>query len=350
MEPGLDAGAGAGVDAREVDEGLHRLELAANILAGELGDAQAWDSSEGFSQFVGGAEEEAAWADLEGIDDAGYLVGRRSPIHVIALFPVFAGSEVSDYAPVAEAATDIRDRVLAAHPQDALTVELTGLPMLTADEHRLVGRGLFESGAATALGVFLMLTFAFRSLRQSVVTLVPLGVSMGIALGVAYLVIGHLNAVTSGLFAVLLGLALVEAPADRSPPEGVKAEVSGGQDVGVRARVAPARRISARNASSATSRFDCTKASASLALAARGVHCERVRRANWRRRHSMRSSARVAGRLLVHYCSEHSAASLSSARAERAPHAGGRARGRPRRRAGTAGRDAMVEWYRPTIQ
>ncbi len=208
LESSLDDDTGAEVDAKEVDEGLHRLELAANLLAGELGDEGAWDATAGFSQFAGGADDEDAWTDLKGIDDAGYLVGRRSPIHVIALFPVFAGSEVSDYAPVAAAATEVRDTVLAAHPHEALTVELTGLPMLTADEHRLVGRGLIESGVATALGVFLMLTFAFRSLRQSVVTLVPLGVSMGIALGVAYLVIGHLNAVTSGLFAVLLGLGI----------------------------------------------------------------------------------------------------------------------------------------------
>lgn len=198
----------AGADSKEVDEGLRRLELAANLLASELGDEDAWDPSIGFSEFAGGGGDDEAWSVLEGIDDAGYLVGRRSPIHVVALFPVFPGSEVADYAPVASAATDVRDAVLAAHPNDHLTVELTGLPMLTADEHRLVGRGVFESGVATALGVFLMLTLAFRSLRQSVVTLLPLGVSMGIAVGVAYLVIGHLNAVTSGLFAVLLGLGI----------------------------------------------------------------------------------------------------------------------------------------------
>ena len=53
-----------------------------------------------------------------------------------------------------------------------------------------------------------MLALAFRSIRHSVVTLLPLGVGMGIALGMAYLLVGQLNAVTSGMFAVLLGLGI----------------------------------------------------------------------------------------------------------------------------------------------
>ncbi len=212
IEAQLDAvveGEGEG-QVDKADEGLARLGTMARLLDHRL---QGQDVSEELFSLMdeerGKTEDgEDPLQDMEGIDDRGYLVSRSGEYLLVAAFPRMATSEVDSYGPAVELLRKVRDDVTAEVAAEGVEVELTGLPVLVVDEHHLVSRGLWQSGLATGLGVFLVLALAYRSMRQTVFALLPLGIGMGISMILIVTLIGSLNPVTSAMFAILLGLGI----------------------------------------------------------------------------------------------------------------------------------------------
>lgn len=142
-----------------------------------------------------------------GQDEAGYVVTVDGQHHVVSMFPTFGGQEVSDFAPLIDRIREIRDEVVSGGPA-GVTADLTGLPLLSVDEQRLVRRGLFQSSIWSTVGILGLCLFMLRSIRQTVLSLTPLLGGVVLTLGATYLIYGHLNLVTSSFVAVLLGLGI----------------------------------------------------------------------------------------------------------------------------------------------
>jgi predicted RND superfamily exporter protein len=145
----------------------------------------------------------------QGLDERGYLVGQRAgEQHMVAIFAEMPGDEVGALRPVVERIRSIRDRVLSDSGAAGVEVQLTGLPALSVDEHAVILRGLWQSSIAAALAILALFMAVFRSVRQTIMALLPLLVGVVMTMAAARLLFGELNLITSASVAILLGLGI----------------------------------------------------------------------------------------------------------------------------------------------
>jgi uncharacterized protein len=97
----------------------------------------------------------------------------------------------------------LRDRIVAAHP--GLQVGFTGGAITAVAEHHAIFRGMVLSSVITTLLVALVLVLYFRSATLLVLLIGTLAIATAISFGVAALTVGHLNAATAFLGAIIAG-------------------------------------------------------------------------------------------------------------------------------------------------
>lgn len=148
-----------------------------------------------------------AQVERPGIDEAGYLVTADGQHHLVTVFADLPSDEGVDLLPIIERMRALRDDALVGL-DPAVTIDLTGLPALAVDELHLLGVGLRRSSIATTIGIFVLCWILFRSLRQTIVALVPLLPGVVLTLAFVRFVFDDLNLVTSNFVAVLLGLGI----------------------------------------------------------------------------------------------------------------------------------------------
>ncbi len=139
------------------------------------------------------------------VDDEGYLVSDDGTYHMVAMFPDLPGDEGHEVKPMVDKVRAIRDGIALG---DGVEANLTGLPALVADELVIVKRGIVQTSAATTIAILLLLLIAFRSIRYTVLSLLPLGVGVVLTLAATKGIFGGLNLVTSTFVPVLLALGI----------------------------------------------------------------------------------------------------------------------------------------------
>jgi len=210
LESGLPAWFGALADQLEAGlEGDESAEPVApeQVAEGLRGLAGAADL---FSNYLSGTADLGALGEPQqrpDLDERGYLQTADGAHRVITLFPEFSSGEVDEFRPAVEKIRLLRDEVLADAPP-GLSASLTGIPALAVDENDVLRRGLLVSSAASALGILALCLLLFRSVRQTILAVVPLFGGTLLALGCVRLLYGGLNLVTSGFVSVLLGLGI----------------------------------------------------------------------------------------------------------------------------------------------
>ncbi len=207
------------VDPSQADAQLAQLAGLARALDGKLAadagqgppmDPNALLDSLAASPAQGAGEAQSLFpsaAELRdrGLDAEGYFVSNDGQRLLIAIFPHFEGDEVGDYAPAVERLRAIQSELDTAGETQIL---LTGLPFLVVDEEEVLGRGLTYASVATGLGIFLLLLWSFRSMRRTIVALIPIGVGTIVSLGALKLLFNTLDPITSSFAAVLMGLGI----------------------------------------------------------------------------------------------------------------------------------------------
>ncbi|HEV7554524.1 MAG TPA: MMPL family transporter, partial [Kofleriaceae bacterium] len=98
---------------------------------------------------------------------------------------------------------DIRARVVAAHP--GVAIGFTGSVVSAVFEHQAIASGIVWSTIITTVLVALVLALYFRSARLLVVLVVTITVATAASFGAAAVTVGHLNAATAFLGAVIAG-------------------------------------------------------------------------------------------------------------------------------------------------
>jgi predicted RND superfamily exporter protein len=101
------------------------------------------------------------------------------------------------------ALADIRARVIAAHPD--VDIGFTGSVVFAVVEHDAIASGILWSSLVTAALVALVVALYFRSAVLLVLLVATIAVATAAAFGVAALTVGHLNAATAFLGAVIAG-------------------------------------------------------------------------------------------------------------------------------------------------
>lgn len=210
LEAALEEGEPA--PAEEQAAGMARLAQIAGVFDQVLGGADLVETMQGLA---GDDTSQSKLAEQSGLDEEGYLVSNDGGHLLLAVLPELGGTEVDDYRPAVDAINAARARVFerleagdTAEATQGVEVWLTGQPVTVIEENDLVNKAVWQSGLATGALVFMVLLAAFRSLRQTIYALVPLGVGMCVSLAFVVLGIGHLNAITASLFAIILGLGI----------------------------------------------------------------------------------------------------------------------------------------------
>jgi len=139
------------------------------------------------------------------VDDAGYVVSGNGQFHLVAMFPELNSAEGEKLAPIVQRIRKLRDE---AGIEPGVNADLTGLPALVSDELAVVKRGLAETSLATTAGILLLLFLAFRSIRYTSLTLLPLGVGIVLTLAFVRPTYGGLNLITASFVPVLLALGI----------------------------------------------------------------------------------------------------------------------------------------------
>lgn len=198
---GLD-GDQAQADPADVDQGLRQIGRLATVFEARLTDG---DVDAALDELIATDDDEArARPETLPVDSRGYLTTNDGESLLIVVFPEFEDDTLATYEPVVDELRAIRD----ANAMSEVTVLLTGTPVMTVEDQAAVTRGLFTSGLATAGGIFIVLLLAFRSIRGTIVALVPLGTGTGLSVGALMLAYGGLNVITSSFAAVLMGLGI----------------------------------------------------------------------------------------------------------------------------------------------
>lgn len=171
-----------------------------------------------FDHELRGDESKESWIGLaEGnglsshtnLDELGYLVAADGERYLVIAFPDLPSDEGKDVTPFIEELRALRDQVhVDAAVSPEVRAELTGLPALASDELVIVESGIRLSSVLSMLGIFALLLFAFRSLRQSIIALVPLGAGVLITLGFVEVLFDGLNLITSSFLSLLMGLGI----------------------------------------------------------------------------------------------------------------------------------------------
>lgn len=194
IQAGLDGDAPAQTPAQQA-EGLRGL--------GRM--ASTFDRYLGGEDVLAGLEAEAP--AVRGRDARGYLTTVDGQHHVVTMFPRFAGDEVTDVAPTVGRLEAIKAEVMASAPA-GLALKITGLPALVVDEQKMLQRGMLKSSVASALAIVLLCLVMLRSLRQMIISQVPLIYGVALTLAFVRLAYSNLNLITSSFVAVLLGLGI----------------------------------------------------------------------------------------------------------------------------------------------
>lgn len=97
----------------------------------------------------------------------------------------------------------LRDRVIAAHP--GVQIGFTGGVITAVAEHNAIFKGMVMSSVVTTLLVALVLALYFWSATLLVLLIGTLALATAVSFGVAALTVGHLNAATAFLGAIIAG-------------------------------------------------------------------------------------------------------------------------------------------------
>jgi len=153
-----------------------------------------------------------------GIDGRGYLSSKDGKIKLSFVRPVNDSDEPLVVVPfvnyvqrTARRATEELSKACedaAACPDGPLKLTLTGLPAIVADEQKILTEDITLTTIAAISGILCLFVWGFRSLRQTVLGLLPLLTGLLWTLAFVRLAFGSMNMVTSAFIVTLLGLGI----------------------------------------------------------------------------------------------------------------------------------------------
>lgn len=152
-----------------------------------------------------------------GIDSKGYFSGHDGSLLVAVVRPVDDSDEPTTIIPFVNYVQAQAQQAIQAINTSCdgksdckkdLRVTLTGLPALVADEKQALSHDVPLTSAVATIGVLVLFIFGFRSVRQGLLGLFPLGLSLICTLAFVHFAFGGLNMMTSAFIATVLGLGI----------------------------------------------------------------------------------------------------------------------------------------------
>ncbi len=189
------------VKARDaLAERLRSAKLAANPLYVDLDDDSKPDAQKAEKELD---DLRAKRKDAEAKLDHSTQISRDGKIAQLQVRIAFSSTDVDKGAQLVHELEGAAKRIEAEHP--GVRMGWTGGNITTLAEHDAIVHGMLLSSIVTAALVALVLALYFRSATLLVLLSVTIGIATAAAFGAAALTIGHLNAATAFLGAIIAG-------------------------------------------------------------------------------------------------------------------------------------------------
>jgi uncharacterized protein len=179
---------------------IEQAKLATNPLFIQLDDDEPAAAAEEQQQLE---ELRAKRREAEARLDRPGNVSADGRITSIQIRTPFRGTDAGRGKQLMAAIDAVRTEVIAAHP--GVEIGLTGGVITAVAEHRAILDGMILSAAVTGLLVSVVLALFFRSATLLVLLIGTLGAATTISFGLAAITVGHLNAATAFLGAIIAG-------------------------------------------------------------------------------------------------------------------------------------------------
>lgn len=176
---------------------------AKDVCVGEV-DPEAPDRLRAFIE----AERERSWRRT-GFRD--YYERDGIEALVVLLRPVRPSSDLAFAQTVTRAVKRKVETILAPDgpfAAEGITINVVGPYVVKALGHATIQRDMLRSGLFALAGVVAILYVLFRSVRGVLVLLLPLCCGVAWSMGATYLVLGHLNSMTSLISTVVMGMGI----------------------------------------------------------------------------------------------------------------------------------------------
>lgn len=186
----------------EVQEARDAMEVAAKFVRELTRRIREADRSEmSFEQAMFQRSGDA------GVDTAGYLSSDDGSIKLALVRAVVDTDRPEHVLPFVQYVSR-HMRQAAAEIDPRLKVTLTGLPAIIADEADVLWSDLLRTGVLATLGLFVILFIGFGSLGQTVLSLIPLALTLVWAMAFTRAAFGSLNLITAAVVPIILGLCI----------------------------------------------------------------------------------------------------------------------------------------------
>lgn len=202
IEEGVAAVLDGELDVPEGEADPAELERGVAALAAVAGELRRWVETPGVTRFSVERPPEREAASV-GLDDEGYLTAARGRF---VLLRVSADADLIDEKHAGPIVRALRV-ALATVPAD-VTWGLTGVPAMVVEEQEAMQRDLPITGGISLVGCVLIFLLAYRSVKGTIVVLLPLGLGLVLALGLTTLTVGHLNLLTNAMAVILVGMGI----------------------------------------------------------------------------------------------------------------------------------------------
>jgi hypothetical protein len=179
---------------------IERAKLAANPLYVDLEDPDPEAEARARKQLD---ELRAKRREAEAKLDRSANVSADGRVAVIQIRTPFRSTDAGRGQQLLDALEDVRATVQQSFP--SARIGFTGGVVTSVAEHDAISKGMLVSSIVTGLLVALVLALYFRSATLLVLLIVTLAVATAIAFGIAALTVGHLNAATAFLGAIIAG-------------------------------------------------------------------------------------------------------------------------------------------------
>ncbi len=130
-------------------------------------------------------------------------VSKDGLVAMIQVRTAFVSTDVARGEELARELSSVRDRVALAHP--GVEIGFTGGVIGALAEHDAITHGMLISSLVTAVLVALVLALYFRSATLLALLVGTIGIATAAAFGMAAFTVGHLNAATAFLGAIIAG-------------------------------------------------------------------------------------------------------------------------------------------------
>ena len=154
--------------------------------------------------------QKPGFSRLGQIQSGGYLFSRDFKMMFIFIQPKDYDDEITYLRPFVADMRTACDRVFKAHPEinGKIKVAFTGVPAYTLTNTELVYSDIKSAGVLSVLFVALVLLIGFRSLKKTIIGIIPTLSGLLISLGLITIFLKHLNLISSSFLAVLFGIGI----------------------------------------------------------------------------------------------------------------------------------------------